>query len=175
MGILHHTFFSTGDILKDYAILGAILLLFRDVSDRTLLVAAALSLFLPSAAASLIEFLGIPRPPRIDPAITARMLAEGSYLDRVSLHLSSLPGKWRLLATSSSYYLVMFLLRFYAARRRLLDGPGKSLPLLRRILDHAARCSRRSPGESVSRIRHRRVPGIRRDPAVSCWRFPYSH
>lgn len=133
IGVLHHVFFLTGDILKDYAVLGAILLLFRNASDRSLLIAAALAVFLPSASEYVIDALAIPQPARADPAVTARILAEGTYFERVGMHLDSLPGKWRVFATSNTYYLAMFLLGFYAARKELWRADGERPNHLRRI------------------------------------------
>ena len=133
IGILHHIFLGAGDILKDYAILGLALLLFRNASDRVLLTAAVLAMFTGLVAGILVDFLGIPQPARADPALVARVFAEGNYLGRVSLNLASLPGKWWVFVMFNSSNFTLFLLGFYAARHRLLEEHGRARPLLLRV------------------------------------------
>lgn len=58
IGFLHLIFIWSGDILMLYAVLGMLLPLFRNLSDRKLLTCAVLLLVLPIAADTIVEFTG---------------------------------------------------------------------------------------------------------------------
>lgn len=131
IGLLHHALVGGGSLLQAYAILGVVLLLFRNASDRTLLLAACLSLFIPAVARGVVEIIGYQRPRMANAEHFARVLAEGPYLERTRLLLLNLPRQWWVLVMFNSAYLALFLLGFYTARRRVLESPAAHLRLLR--------------------------------------------
>lgn len=133
IGMLHYVLLSGGSLLQTYAIFGVVLILFRNASDRTLLLAAGLALFLPVLARGVVDLVGYQRLPVEDAAHVTRVLAEGPYLERTRILLRDLPRQWWVLVMFNSSYLALFLLGFYAARRRILEAPASHLKLLRGV------------------------------------------
>ncbi|WP_164016580.1 DUF418 domain-containing protein [Pyxidicoccus trucidator] len=151
MGLTHLSLLWYGDILSTYAVLGFGLLLFRRRSDRTLLIAAALLIFVwpilgtvilrlpqlladtPEAAAAIGKAAG-----ERSAAIKAQALAAfsgGSWLDVVkgggNFYVRDfLP---MILATMLATF-GRFLLGLWAGRRRVFHDAPQHLRLFRRLL-----------------------------------------
>lgn len=132
IGAINRAFFGA-DILMTYAVLGAVLLLFRNAPDRVLLLGAILCLGLPELWNAFAGWIGYqPPPPLASRAERLRLATEGPYLELVRIRALMLAGWWNELLRNGSY-LSLFLLGLWAARRRLLDRPEEH-PLLWRGL-----------------------------------------
>jgi uncharacterized protein len=132
IGMAHRVLFGA-DILMTYAVLGVVLLVLRNASDRVLLLAAVLSLGLPELWRSLAEWIHYqPPPPVISRADRIRLATEGPYLELVRVRLVMLTGWWRQLLPELDN-LALFLLGLWTARRGLLERLAEE-----RLLLHAA-------------------------------------
>lgn len=121
------------DILMNYAVLGAVLLLFRNASDRTLLIAAILSLGIPELWQVAAGWIGYqPSPWPVSRAERLRLAIEGPWIDLVRVRLLRLTDWWNQVLGNGSY-LTPFLLGFWAARRRLFDQPEEQRQFWRRL------------------------------------------
>ena len=112
IGLTHALLLRSGDILLPYAAMGFVLLLFRNASDRTLIIAAVVSSFITLAAEFAWEGLGIPYPDR--PA-TDGMSHFASNLLWVKYRYSTAITLW-------PDSLPMFFAGLYVGRRRLLES-----------------------------------------------------
>jgi len=132
IGALNRVLFGT-DILMTYAVLGVVLLLFRNASDRTLIFGAALAIGLPELWRALAAFIGYqPAPAPVSRAERLRLATDGPWLELVRIRAIMLGRWWNELLRSASY-LSLFLLGLWAARRQLLDRPDLHGLLLRRL------------------------------------------
>jgi uncharacterized protein len=152
IGLAHAVFLWYGDILLLYALLGFLLLRFRQSPDRTLLRVAVACLVLPVAIYLLMLAVSLalgsgapPPPPAVDagPDPTAEFVAmmttawrEGSWLDSFRANLFGLAGRWVDLFISVRFPKVfgMFLLGLYLGRRGFGTDLDCDRPRLRRIL-----------------------------------------
>ncbi len=158
IGWANAIFFWPGDILREYAMAGTVLLLFRRVSRRGVLVAALLALALVMSAnrqgssAVLARMLGRPdaavfmtqaRAGAIMSETGKRLdiaMSGGSYADNVRAraglakrYLARSSGLAGPLNLVSHAYFALFLLGLYAGRKRILQDVGAHLPLLRTV------------------------------------------
>jgi uncharacterized protein len=132
IGALHRILFGA-DILMTYALLGAVLLCFRNASNRVLLLAALCSLALPELWRMLAEALHYSPPaPVISRADRVRLATEGPYLELVGVRAVTLARSWVELLQQSLNFLPLFFLGLWAAHTRLLEAAE------RRPLLHAA-------------------------------------
>ncbi len=143
-----HTLFHDGDILMQYAALGFVLLAFRKLETRFLLVLVVLLLAVfPVGNAMLssnqsVAELSAEVESTLDESNYGRGQREGHpYLGTVSDVIEAnapvlLPSNWRnpLGITSSVAALAMFLLGLYVGRRRILHDIPQHLPLIRKVL-----------------------------------------
>jgi uncharacterized protein len=151
-GALHIVFLWDGDILLLYALVGFLLLLFRNMSPERLLawirgllivpivlygvgwIGLEVARFIPESAASLraadTEFAASFAN---EAARIAREYATGDYgavlVDRVEGYATT----FILLLTRVPTVLAMFLLGLYVGRIGVIQNPGAHLPLLRRV------------------------------------------
>src|SRR5262245_50022359 len=128
IGALHRTFFGT-DILMTYAVLGAVLILFRNTSDRALLVAAIAILGVPEIWRAVAGWIGYQPKSIVSRAVRLQLATEGPYLELVRVRGLMLTQWWSELLRNGSY-LSLFLLGFWAARKHLLDRPDERRQLL---------------------------------------------
>lgn len=129
IGAVHRVLFGA-DILMTYAVLGVVLLLLRNASDRVLLLGAVCSLALPDLWRALAEWLHYrPPPPILGRAERIRLAVEGPYLELVRVRTIMLTGWWLEFLRQGLGYLPLFLLGLWAARKQLLDS-GERRPLL---------------------------------------------
>lgn len=124
IGVAHAFLLSAGDVLVQYALLGFLLLRFRESSDRSLLVWAGLSFcfLLLLTTASLLS----PEPPvsfmnrLVERSL--RIYAHGSLTAILSQRAFDVAFYYLGVIFHSGYLIfAMFLLGAYAGRRRLFD------------------------------------------------------
>ncbi|GAA0896328.1 DUF418 domain-containing protein [Pseudonocardia zijingensis] len=132
-GLVHAALLWQGDILSTYGVLGLVLVpLFLHRADRTLTIWIGALLGVAALGNLALAALGQFAP--AGPGATAlqqQAAAEPSYLASVLLRLVL----WAPTPISSLAGLVLpaaFLIGILAARRRVLEEPGRHLPLLRR-------------------------------------------
>ncbi len=140
-GLIHGIFIWHGDILTTYAILGLLLLLFRNSSNRTLLIGVALSLLF----AILMVIPGITmddiRQGYADLTAFMRDLSDipqdifgrGTYGEITQRRASDFIGgqSWFLYWVGNIF--AMFLLGLYFGKRRLFHDIQEKLPLFRQM------------------------------------------
>lgn len=151
-GILHIVLLWDGDILTLYALVGAILLLFRNRSPRALLNWAGILLLVPlvlvAASLTTLEVLRTTTTygARLQQA-DADLVTTFTQLRVEAVHLYGSGSYTRILNTRLAEYLVvlplllsrvpsvlaMFLLGLYVGKRGVLARIDEHLPLLRRV------------------------------------------
>lgn len=143
-GIVNQVFLFWGDILALYALLGMVLLLFRDLGDRALLRLGLALIIVPPVLLGLVEaFLGhsVGGIIAIDAAAEAARgraaLMSGSYVEAIAFNWSQSilrrvtdTGHMALYDTA---VLGLFVLGYLAARLRILFDVEANVRLLRRI------------------------------------------
>ncbi|WP_030787794.1 DUF418 domain-containing protein [Streptomyces sp. NRRL S-920] len=142
IGLAHSTLLMAGDIVGYYGLLSLALgVLFLRRGDRALKwwigIGAALLLFgalEPIVSAALQGELGSLGDAGAEPGAAAYAAGEPSWLDAAGTRLES--GLFVTFAAAPLSLVgggfTVFLLGFWAARRRILEAPGRHLPLLRR-------------------------------------------
>ncbi len=138
IGLLHAVLLFHGDILSTYAILGVVLLLWRNSADRTLLKSA---IWLISITAILWASLGVlqwmvgeVQDPAQDllNAQYAYTAYTGSFGSVIMQHLNELKLMWLiLLLIQAPCALAMFLLGFLAGKHQFLAQPDQYRPYLK--------------------------------------------
>ena len=141
-----------GDILIIYAIVGFLLLLFRNASSRGLLIWACILLLIPLVFWTTL-FIGVEvgrRVPEVagqirqadasipagaarEHASVARLFAEGSYPQLLARRVEQYPGTFLLMLTRMPTVLAMFLLGLYFGEEGVLRDLQRHLPLLHRV------------------------------------------
>jgi len=148
IGIGNLAFLYWGDILIVYAVLGMVLMLFRDAGQRALLVLGLGLIILPPVIAGVIEAVtGAPLPnlagltvgaaearfPAMMPAYSG-----GDYLAFVGAnlryYLEHQTGETGPVIVYDLGVLGLFMLGLWTARRRVFEDIERHRPLLRRIL-----------------------------------------
>jgi uncharacterized protein len=152
IGLLHATLIWTGDILVIYALLGFVLLLFRNRSPRALLLWALVMLALPLLLAVLgAALLGLGS---LEPNMAAEMnrsiaateadydardraasvvYATGNFAQITAQRLTDLAFFYPVTIFFAPNVLGMFLLGLYAGRRGIPYDISGHLPLIRRM------------------------------------------
>lgn len=157
-----HALLYDGDVVHLYAMLGVVLLAFRSVSSRTVLIVAILvALFIPTRArvydmpiwtgGGQSGFAGIRVPDPEVALLEARAHLEQDQRNRDRTyptgslatvmadnndwfldHHTTWPPE--ILGDRALSYFVMFLLGFYVARRKILEDIGRHRALIRRVM-----------------------------------------
>jgi len=139
-GMAHALFFD-GDILMEYAMLGLVLVAFRNVRERMLLVLACVLL----AAFPVLNLLHTPSSEDLaeqweDSLPLTTLRAGHPYLDSPmdvfrENALAIPPHIWSNLHGPESSFAIfaMFLLGLYVGRARILNEVASHLPLIRRV------------------------------------------
>lgn len=138
IGLLHAVLLFHGDILSTYAILGVVLLLWRNSADRTLVKSAV---WLISITATLWASLGVlqwmvgeVQDPAQDllNAQYAYTAYTGSFSSVIMQHINELKLMWLiLLLIQAPCALAMFLLGFLAGKHQFLAQPDQYRPYLK--------------------------------------------
>lgn len=150
IGLLHLMFVWSGDILMLYALVGMLLPLFRNVSDKGLLSAAGFFLVLPVAVDTLTQACGISLSA---PAVRAQwhfcdrygithenfgiwLRDAESYGDVFRFLVQGAMVRIQELVDGNRYFKVLglFLIGFYIGRNRLYADLGSRKLLLKKIL-----------------------------------------
>ena len=135
LGALHGALFYSGDILLAYAVLGTLVIPFRRIGDRALLLVAACVFVLGIAViASLPGDDGVLR----HTASVRAVFSHGSFLEIVRQRLDDLvlaQAFGALVQWPSAF--AFFLIGIVLGRRRALADPELSLPLFRRLVRYA--------------------------------------
>ncbi|WP_258070646.1 DUF418 domain-containing protein [Pseudoclavibacter sp. AY1F1] len=131
-GLVHAALLWQGDILGTYGLIGLIMVpLFFNRSDRTLKIwiCIFLGVGLVFAVGSFLALQVLPAMPAV-PNSQQPILAETDYVAALTMRVAAwFPG---LLSGVASLALpTAFLFGLLAARHRVLEEPGKHLPLLR--------------------------------------------
>lgn len=134
IGWVHAWFVWWGDILFTYAVVGLLMIPFRNASDRALLVAGLVIAMIPPLLAPSIRAVLPEQAAHAD--IYGRALeafSSSSWTRTLALNMEmsnrARISNWALLC----FVLGRFLLGYWAGRKGLLQSPEHHLPLLRRI------------------------------------------
>jgi uncharacterized protein len=135
IGTIHHIHWR-GDILTIYVILGFVLLLFRNIPDKALLIISLLLLLnLPTRITNLYEVITAnPKPDQtqMDEANKQGeaeaekyfdLLKNGSYIETLKFNFLAFKDKMEFQVMSGRIYMTLgfFLLGLYAGRRKLFE------------------------------------------------------
>jgi uncharacterized protein len=119
IGIFHGLFIWHGDILAQYALLGFLLLLFRGLSQKRLVLATALTyLFLPYLILRVFLLLKL-----LMPAVASSGWAHGTYAQATTFriqHFLGQKGRWAM-SGNWAHFLTLFLLGMLATRAGLVS------------------------------------------------------
>lgn len=148
IGIGNLAFLFWGDILIVYAILGMVLMLFRKVGQRVLLVLGLGLIVLPPVIAGVIEAVtGAPTP---SIAGVSAAVAEARFVEMLPAYASA--NYLAFVLANLRYFVLhpigdtgpvivydlgvlgLFMVGFWAARRRVFEDIERHRPLLRRII-----------------------------------------
>jgi uncharacterized protein len=135
IGWIHAWFVWWGDILLTYAVVGLLLLPFRHVPDRALLISGIAIALLPPLVAPYVRPLltGL----FDEPALYARSLERFSSADWGDvLNANMAMSEWARLSNWALVCFVLgrFLLGYWAGRKGLQFATAENRPVLRRIL-----------------------------------------
>jgi uncharacterized protein len=124
IGLVHALLLRNGDILVPYAVIGFFLLLFRNASNKALVVGAMVGLLAPDLARGVWELMGIPFPQRPETEGMSYLASNYAwvrywYTTAITFWPSCLP---------------MFLCGLYVGRRRFFEDIGAHGKGLRRVL-----------------------------------------
>lgn len=138
IGLLHAVLLFHGDILSTYALLGVVLLLWRNSPDRALVKSA---IWLIGITAVLWASLGVllwnyPEQPDTVQLLSEAQLAytayTGSFSSVIMQHINELKVMWLiLLLIQAPCALAMFLLGFLAGKHQFLAQPDQYRPYLK--------------------------------------------
>lgn len=125
IGIAHGLLLFFGDILGMYALLGFVLLAFRDAGDRALLKATIvmwiLSIFFYAMAGVASATLEPLSPAEVDDAL--RVHREGPFVDLLAFRTKDLVAQYGVVLVLGVQLLGAFFVGYVAARRGLLRDP----------------------------------------------------
>jgi uncharacterized protein len=148
IGVAHFLLLWDGDILHDYAEIGFVLLLFRRLSPKILLVSAGVLLAVPLFFYGLTTYYSITH--RVSPPLLSwisyetkpddqktidenrRIYSSGTYGEQIGLRARELPGDMTP-DIDDAYVLALFLLGLYTGRRRIFHDVPAHLPFIRRV------------------------------------------
>lgn len=142
IGVLHSLFWF-GDILALYALIGFVLIYFRNVRGKKLLRLAVFFIFLPTIVDLALLPFSPPEPtvpeglahsafPDITPAAVMSIFKEGNIADVFSLNLHHLVWRWLSHIPSGRFVVVfgIFLLGYYLASINFFEEKVRSTRLL---------------------------------------------
>jgi uncharacterized protein len=146
IGLLHAILFYVGDILTVYALLGFVLILFRNASNKTLLTTAIILLILPVVQYAIFWLpsimateVSLPptggRPPLFDMLI--QTYQGGNFLEIMKMNIGGLVmGRYPDLIFTGRFFrvLAMFLLGFYITRHMLFSKLDEKKAFLKKIM-----------------------------------------
>lgn len=148
IGVLHAVFLWAGDILSVYAVVGFVLILFRNRTDMTLLRWAAMLLAVPVVTYAILLSLFLAfAPPDVAATIASAqaeqwstsfaIVQQGSYFEILTgYNPQYLLGRWAglIIQMRLPKILAMFLLGMYAYRRGYFQDVAANLPFIRKVV-----------------------------------------
>jgi len=153
IGLVHAFLIWEGDILMDYAVFGFLLLAFRNLRPRTLLIWAAAFLMIPVAIyVALWMLLGIGSlVPEVAKEIAKelaaesesyaqlteenlRVFSEGTWPEIFKMRARNVVFLWQYVWFFAPTLFAMFLVGVYAGQRRILQRAEENLGFIRRVL-----------------------------------------
>jgi uncharacterized protein len=145
-GLIHAMVFWTGDVLHIYALLGFLLLLLRNVSNRTVYVLLALCLLYPAVSGTLRLIVITPDMVKAQVALMQSWEASnnaayghGSFLAAAREHAGEFAlfyTNWRMLWGTVGFYVLMtttMLIGFLIGRNGLVRRIPELLPVIKRL------------------------------------------
>lgn len=152
IGSLHVLLIWWGDILHIYALLGLILLIFRQSSNKTLLIAAAICLAIPLQLAGMETLIGevgdtagktqqtIEQEARTTTQnyqrlaqASMRAYAQGDLTTIFRQRMSDFQLQYSRIIFTAPQILAMFLLGLYIGRKGILQNVGAHLPFIYQV------------------------------------------
>ena len=146
IGIAHAVLIWDGDVLHYYALLGFVLMLLRNVSDRTVVVLVVVLLLVPGLRSLALLLFSTPELNAARNAFreeflaTAGVLGSGSYVDVVAHNVWSLRrvyftglGLETTILLGYLLFLVTMLLGLLSGRHRWIQRAAENPVLLRRV------------------------------------------
>ena len=124
IGLLHAVLLRNGDILVPYAVMGLLLLLFRNASGQVLIAAAAISVLLPHVGRYVWELSGFPYPTR----------PETEGMTHLAANFLWLKYMYSTAITIWPTVVPMFLAGLYAGRRGVSKNILTNKKSIRRIM-----------------------------------------
>ena len=144
-GLTHAILLYVGDILTVYALVGFVLILFRNSSDKFLLRSAVVFTILPIVQYAIMWALNFASPP--EPVVEEQgprffdqlieIYKTGSFLEITQMNISGLVlGRYPDLIFTGRFFrvLAMFLVGFYAAKNMLFANIETNRPLIRNVM-----------------------------------------
>lgn len=150
IGTIHHLHWR-GDILTIYVVLGFIMLLFRNIPDKPLLLISLLLLLnLPTRITNLYETLTAHPTSDNPPAEQANkqreaeaekyydLIKNGSYTETIKANFKAFKDKSAFQVMSGRIYMTLgfFLLGLFAGRRKLFEHLSSTKPLFKKIFKY---------------------------------------
>jgi len=140
-GLIHGIFIWVGDILTTYAIMGLLLLLFKNRSRRTLLITAlfclgfSILLTLPGETLDMFhQWYAASTDFLRQSTFPSNLYATGTYAEIIPLRIEEFIGSLLWFIYWFGNIFSMFLLGLYAGKRRIFQNIQQHLPLIRRIM-----------------------------------------
>jgi uncharacterized protein len=147
IGLVHHLHYR-GDILTIYAMLGVVLLLIYRVPDRVILwLGLLLVIDVPGIVTRIVELIaGVSLTDSVMSQDQTVLLhyyetfKSGAYIDLLKLNYESFGTKMQYQVWSGRIYITtgLFLLGFYAGRKKIFEEFPLQLPQLKKYLQTAA-------------------------------------
>ncbi|MEW5954806.1 MAG: DUF418 domain-containing protein [Bacillota bacterium] len=144
-GIMHITLLWWGDILHFYAVIGLFLLLFRNKTEKTLLIWSMMLIIIPiviiggfvalAAAVNGEDIAGYDFAQYLEEQVqtSLQVYSQGSFIEILRQRLSDFSFVAETMYVMAPQVLAMFLLGTYAARRRLIQDVDVNKLFLRKI------------------------------------------
>jgi uncharacterized protein len=141
IGLIHHALWR-GDILSIYVPLGFILLLFRNISNKiVLIIAVLLVLNIPVRLIEIIQHFAnsstanVHPPPDTEAHRYYQIIKAGSFIEMLKDNWKALESKFRFQFYSGRIYITLgfFMLGMYAGRMKWFENPESSRPIFKRI------------------------------------------
>lgn len=143
IGWLHALFFFASDILRMYAIVGLFMILFKDMSDRNLLISSLIALCIPVIIGIFETFKIYHFDPTIffpySPKKALIAFQQGPWSDLMSSNYDRALHYLANHLTSRRFFKILglFLLGFYVGRKHIFHHLQEYLPGIKRILPWA--------------------------------------
>lgn len=141
IGVVHGMLIWSGDILTSYALLGFLLFLMRNRSERTILILMVLCLLLPiflsapwKVPLEITSFYeNLSSSLRLELA-QSNAYSSGSFLEITQLRIEEYLGGMSKFLFYFGNIFSMFLLGLWVGKKRIFQEVNRSLPLLQKVL-----------------------------------------